>query len=315
MKPRPDMPPLLNRLATLGDIVRLRIVRLLDRHELSVGELDRALQLPQSTVSRHLKLLHEGGWIIKRSEGTASLYHLVEDALAEDARQLWLIAKHQIGESPVLEEDDSRLAEVLAERREDSRAFFGRVGGEWDHLRHELFGMQFTAEALLAFVDADWTIADIGCGTGNAAEHLAPFVNKVIVVDREPTMLDAAGKRLEGFGNVEFRQGELTSLPIADDEVDGAMVFLVLHHVANPAEAMNDIARIVKPDGAIVIVDMVAHDRESYRYTMGHEHMGFAEETVARWCEALGLRSLRYQRLRPATTAKGPGLFVATMRM
>jgi len=313
MPSRPDKPPLLDRLATLNDMARLRILRLLDKHELSVGELARALQLPQSTVSRHLKLLHTGRWIIKRSQGTASLYCLVEDALSEEARALWQVSREQIGPSPTLEEDDSRLAEVLAERREDSKAFFGRIGAEWDRLRHELFGYHFTAEALLALVSADWTVADLGCGTGNAAEYLAPFVKKIIAVDRESSMLDAARRRLEAYDNVEFRQGDLTSLPIADGEVDAAMVFLVLHYIEDPAAVVADIARTLAPGGLLVIVDMTAHDRESYRHTMGHEHLGFTEATVVSWADAAGLVNARYRRLRPDTHAKGPGLFVATL--
>src|SRR5439155_20127383 len=116
------------RLATINALARLRILRLLDQDELSVGELARALQLPQSTVSRHLKLLHDGGWILKRSEGTASLYRLSETSLDQEARQLWGLAKSQMGSTAAFEHDDARLAEVLAERRTDSKSFFGRLG-------------------------------------------------------------------------------------------------------------------------------------------------------------------------------------------
>ena len=187
--PSPDLHPLLQRLGALNDPVRLRILRLLDREELSVGELARALQLPQSTVSRHLKLLHEGAWAIKRSDGTASLYRLAEASLDDSARELWTIARQQLsaapgsrGGSPTFQQDDARLAEVMAERATDSRSFFGRVAGEWDHLRRELFGERFTAEAMLGLIDPDWTIADIGCGTGNASDQLSPYVKKVIAI-------------------------------------------------------------------------------------------------------------------------------------
>ena len=154
MKP-PASPPLVSWLATLGDLARLRVLRLLDREELSVGELSRALQLPQSTVSRHLKLLHDGDWIGKRVEGTASFYRLLPQALEPGARQLWECTSGQLGMTPTLEEDDHRLNEVLAERATDTRAFFGRVGGEWDELRRELFGTAFTAEALVNLVSQE----------------------------------------------------------------------------------------------------------------------------------------------------------------
>jgi ArsR family transcriptional regulator len=307
-------PPLLDLLTTLGDPARLRVLRLLEAEELSVGELAKALQLPQSTVSRHLKLLHEAGWIEKRTAGTASLYCLDEASLAPPARDLWSVARRQLVGSPTFDQDDARLAGVVAERSADSKAFFGRIGGEWDEVRGELFGSHVTGEALLALLDPGWVVADLGCGTGNAAEHLAPMVRSVIAVDRETGMLDAARKRLKSFENVEFRQGELTSLPIDDAAIDAAIVSLVLHHVDDPDAAVREIGRALRPGGLAIIVDMVPHDREDYRRTMGHRHLGFDEPTVRAWAEQAGLDLVRYRRLRPDTAAKGPGLFVAMLR-
>lgn len=302
------------RLSTLSDLARLRMMRLLQQEELSVGELARGLQLPQSTVSRHLKLLHEGGWIVKRSEGTASLYRLDAQRLDDDARELWHVAGSQLRNSPTLDEDDTRLAEVIAERRTDSKAFFGRIGGEWDALRQTLFGSDFTANAMLALLDETWTVADLGCGTGNAVELLAPHVARVIAVDREPAMLQAAAKRLTGLDNVEFRQGDLMRLPLQSAEVDAAVAVLVMHHVADPAAAVLEASRCLKSAGKLLVVDMVAHDRESYRHTMGHQHLGFSEKAVQQWAAAGDLQFSAYRRLRTDTAGKGPGLFVATFR-
>ncbi|MHC4989786.1 MAG: ArsR/SmtB family transcription factor [Planctomycetota bacterium] len=310
----PTPPPrLVTWLATLSDVARLRILRLLDREELSVGELARALQLPQSTVSRHLKVLHDGQWVRKRVEGTASYYRVLPEWLPDAARQLWQLTKTQLETSPTLDDDDHRLTEVLAERRTDSRSFFGRVGGEWDHLRQELFGSGFTAEALLSLIEPRWVVADLGCGTGNASEWLSPLVHRVIAVDREPSMLDAARMRLEALNNVEFRQGDLHALPIDDAHVDAAVVMLVLHHVEQPLPVVAEMARILRSPGRLLIVDMVRHDREIYRQTMGHHHLGFDENDVGGWCSATGLQLTRFLRLHPDTSVKGPGLFAATL--
>jgi ArsR family transcriptional regulator len=305
---------LLRSLACLGDMARLRLLRLVAREELSVGELAKVLQLPQSTVSRHLKLLHEAEWIIRRSAGTASLYWMDREALDPDARALWDVVRTQLGASPALEEDDHRLAEVLAERSTDSKAFYERIVGEWDRLREELFGEAFCNEALLDFLDPNWVVADLGCGTGGMAELLAPAVRTVIAVDREPAMLDAARERLECFANVEYLRGDVTDLPIDDDAADAALVSLVMVSVSDPVTAVREVARILRPGGPALFVDMVAHDRESYRHTMGHQHLGFDEADVRQWAEAAGLTGARYRRLRPDMAAKGPGLFVATMR-
>jgi ArsR family transcriptional regulator len=308
------VPAPLNWLATLGDLARVRVLRLLEGRELSVGELAKAMQLPQSTVSRHLKLLLDRRWVTKRTEGTASLYRMANDQLDQGARELWAVTRKQLGDVATLREDDARLDAVLSQRRTDSKAFFGRIGGDWDKLRRELFGAAFTGEAMLDLLDPAWVVADIGCGTGNATEVLAPVVRKVIAVDREPAMLEAARDRLATLKNVEFREGDLHELPINDGEVDAAISFLVLVYVQRPSQAVVEMARIVRPGGAVMIVDLVPHDRESYRDTMGHLHLGFDEKQVKLWARSAGLKEVRYRRLRPDTSSKGPGLFVATMR-
>lgn len=298
-------------LGTLGDMARLRMLRLLVREELGVGELARALQLPQSTVSRHLKPLHDQGWVVKRTEGTQSLFRLVPEHLAPDMRTLWTMSLEHMGSAPTYEEDDARLAQVLAARRVDSRTFFGRIGGEWDELRRQLFGSAFGADALLALLDPGTVVADLGCGTGDAAERLAPYVKRVLAIDREPAMLAAARKRLATFRNVEFRQGDIFTLPLKAGEADVLVMMLVLHHLDDPGAALKGIARVMGQGARLLIVDMVRHDRTSYQHTMGHRHLGFAESELRDLARGAGLKLARYTRLRPDTQGKGPGLFTA----
>ena len=298
-------------LATLGDVARVRTLRLLEREELGVGELARALQLPQSTVSRHLKPLFEQGWVSKRPEGTQSLYRMRADDLAPGMRDLWRMSGEHLGARHVYGDDDARLAEVIAARRVDSRTFFGRIGGDWDELRRELFGAAFVPEALLGLLPADAVAVDFGCGTGEAAEWLAPVVGKVIAVDREQAMLAAARKRLKRFRNVDFRQGDLLSPPLKAGEAHLGVVMLVFHHADDPAAMLRAMAPCFRPGGALLVVDMVKHDRAAYQQSMGHRHLGFAEDELARFARGSGLSLRRFTRLRPDTHAKGPGLFAA----
>lgn len=311
--PEGPTPPLVGRLAALGDMARLRLLRLLDREELSVGEVARALQLPQSTVSRHLKLLLEADFIVRRSEGTASFYRVRPSSVDDPAARMWSLASEQLETSVTTEEDDHRLAEVLASRTTDSRSFFGRVGQEWDHLRKQLFGDGFSAPALLGLLDPDLVVADLGCGTGNASLMLAPVVKRVIAVDRERSMLDAARAHLAELDNVEFRAGDLLGLPIGDGEVDAAVTLLVLHHLDDPGAAIREMKRVVRPGGALLLVDMVGHDRESYRHSMGHRHLGFAPSAIESMADEAGLAVRSLRRLRPAPESKGPGLFAAVL--
>ncbi len=301
-----------NRLAVLSEPVRVRMLRVLDRAELSVGEVAQVVQLPQSTVSRHLKTLADDGWLIKRAEGTAALYRMVLDDLPTDARALWVTVRDNLAASAELDEDSRRLTSVLAERRNDSQGFFGRVAGEWDDVRSGLFGDKFTLQALAALLPSDAVVADIGCGTGNVAELVAPFVKRVIAADFSPAMLAAARKRLAGVENVEFVVGELPELAISDASADVVFCVLVMHHLADPAKAVMELARITRPGGRVVIVDMLTHDRETYRHTMGHRWLGFSPEGIAGMLGAAGLSGGRVTALPSDPQAKGPGLFVAT---
>ncbi|MFT5422295.1 MAG: SAM-dependent methyltransferase [Phycisphaerales bacterium] len=318
MKTAPSTSSVLARLAELGDGIRLRVLRLLETEELAVGELVQILQLPQSTVSRHLRVLLDGGWIAKRSEGASGLYRFVLDELDEQARRLWVEVRTQLRVDPGNRADLERLASVLGARRTDSRAFFGRVGGAWDDVRNELFGDRFTAAASLSLIPSDWVVADLGCGTGDAAELIAPWAGEVVAVDNTAAMLKAAGKRLKDAQNVRFVEAELESVPLEDQSVDAATLFLVLHHVADPTRVLAETRRILRSDrggGLAVVVDMVSHRREEYRQTMGHNHLGFNEREMFEMFERAGFEAPRLRRLTPAPEAKGPGLFAASARI
>lgn len=310
-KPSATSHNLASRLGVLAEPLRLRMLRILEREELTVGEVAKVVQLAQSTVSRHLKALAEGDWLVRRAAGTASIYRLLADDLDPEARTLWGAVRGQLGDGLDLAEDDRRLAMVLAERATDSATFFGRVAGAWDEMRNELFGRGFTAPALLGMLDPDVVVADIGCGTGNAAECLAPFVREVIAVDRSEPMIEAARKRLGDIGNVTFIRGDLESLPLKDNSVDAVVCVLVLHHLGEPEHALREMARIVRPGGAVLVVDMIEHGREEYRHTMGHEHLGFAAGSLESLMASAGLTNARVHELATSGEAKGPGLFIA----
>lgn len=300
--------------SALADPLRARMLRLLEREELAVGELAAAVQLAQSTASRHLKGLHEAGIVSKRSEGTATFYRLAPDALAPAARAAWELLRGSFAPAdPTAADDDRRLAEVLASRAADSKGFFGRLGGEWSGLRRGLFGERFAAEALLALLPSHWTVADLGCGTGEIAAEIAPFVSRVVAIDREPAMIDAARRRLKGVANVEIRRGDLVDLPAKAGEFDACVLSLVLHHVREPAAVLSDARRALARNGVAIVVDMVAHDRSEYRATMGHEHLGFDERAMAAYAAESRLSLDLYRALRPSIDARGPGLFVARL--
>jgi ArsR family transcriptional regulator len=305
-------PAILDHLASLADTTRSRLLLLLDRHELTVSELCGIMQLPQSTVSRHLKALADSGWVSARADGTSHLYTMTREELDASARRLWSLVRDQVGPSAAATQDQRRLQATLADRRTKSQEFFSSSAGQWDRLRDELYGERVHLGALGALAESEWVLGDLGCGTGETSATLAPFVKHVIAVDASAQMLQAARKRLQPFDNVELRRGDLESLPIDDGRLDAATLMLVLHYVPEPERALSEVARVLKPGGRLIFVDMLPHDRDSYRQQMGHVWLGFAEDQVTRMLEEAGFRKIRIVPLVPDARAKGPGLFVAT---
>lgn len=305
---------IIDHLSALADPTRARLLVLLDRQELTVSELCTVVQLPQSTVSRHLKALADAGWVASRAEGTSHLYSVRREDLDPSARNLWSVVKAQVEAAPASTHDHHRLARVLARRRAKSQEFFTSSAGQWDRLREELFGRRFHLSALLALIDDRAFVADLGCGTGAVSELLAPVVAHVIAVDGSPAMLQAARRRLRGFDNVELRRGDLEALPLDTALVDAAVIVLVLHHAPQPDRVIAEAARAVKPGGRLMICDMLPHDREAYRQQMGHVWLGFTEAQVTGWLEAAGFDGVRVTVLPPEPEAKGPALFVASGR-
>jgi SAM-dependent methyltransferase len=299
-------------LTALSDATRSRMLLILERHELTVSELCAVLQLPQSTVSRHLKTLADASWVTSRRDGTSRYYTLALDERDAHTRRLWSLLREQIASTAGADQDARRLKGVLGRRQTKSEEFFASAAGQWDRLRRELFGGASALHALPALVDPRWTVGDLGCGTGETSAALAPFVAQTIAVDRSGDMLQAARRRVRDMANVDVRRGELEALPIAEGELDAAVMILVLHHVPDPAAVLQEAARTLKPRGRFVLCDMLPHDREAYKQQMGHVWLGFGDDQLRRLLGGAGFEDIRIVPLPVDPEAKGPALFVAS---
>jgi ArsR family transcriptional regulator len=296
----------------LSDPTRLRLLRLLEQNELGVAELCDVLRLPQSTVSRHLKVLGAGAWLLSRRQATARLYRMLLDELDPAARKLWLVAREQTDGWPAIPQDALRLERLLRDRHDRGRAFFAGAAAQWDRLRQQLYGDRFTDAALLALLPSHYTVADLGCGSGLVAARLAPRVARVIGIDHSAAMLKAARKRLDAFENVDLRQGELTQLPLEDTSCDAALMLLALTYVDDPARALVEMRRILKPGGRAVIVDLLPHDRDDFRRQLGQQAMGFDLAELRSAMEAAGFGEIALDPLEAEPQARGPALFLAS---
>jgi len=298
-------------MSALGDLARSRILVLLEQGDFTVSELVQVFQLPQSTVSRHLKVLADDGWVSSRSSGTSRHYRMAVE-LDSAAGELWKLVRPDVVSAGFTEEDTERARAVLAERRERSKEFFSSSAHRWDSLRDDLFGAESELVPLFGLLDPTWTVADLGAGTGHFSARVAPFVECVIAVDGSEEMLEAARRRLEDVANVEIRRGELEQLPLCDGEVDLAVMLLALHYVVEPVSVLREACRILAPGGRLVIVDMRLHSREAFLEDMGYVWPGFDEATLASWIREAGFCDLAYQPIPARTEASGPLLFVAS---
>lgn len=291
-------------LRVLADPTRLRVLALLSRSELSVGEIARCLAMGQSRVSNHLKVLREAGLIDERHEG--SFTHCRAELSEGPAAALWKAMEPDLGALEHAGADQRRLEAVLSDRS-DSAAFFERIAGDWD-----LIGSDFTSgagrlEVLGCLVPKTLVVADVGCGTGYLARAMARRVSKVICIDTSAAMLGRARENLAGTAaELEFRTGAMEALPLQDDEVDAACAHMVLHHLPEPRAGLAEMARAVRPGGSVVCVELLPHHESWMHEAMADTRLGIEPAWLAAEFEAVGLAEVNHELLRDGYVVENP---------
>ncbi len=299
-------PNLTTVLKLLADATRLRILGLLAREELAVGELARAMAMSQSRISNHLKLLRESGLLDERRAGAYVHVRLLRgDALPED---LWSAIEARLVHVEGRADDLKRLEGVREDRRKKSRSFFDKVAPEWDKLGSEFKRGNVRWRALAALVPADLVVADVGCGTGYMARTLVRVAARVICIDHSSAMLEQARANLLGHEErVEFRQGELDRLPLADGEVDAIFASLVLHHVPDVVASLREMRRALKPDGSLVVTELLPHKEAWMSETMADLRLGLDVTELKGRVERAGFRDVLTDIVEDAYVVERPG--------
>jgi len=303
---------LVSFMESLADPTRLRLLRLLEGRELGVAALCEIVQMPQSTVSRHLKVLGDLGFVQSRAQGTNRLYRMVRLEKEAAARRLWLLAREQMEGWATARQDDLRLARAAEKAAAPAQVFFAGAAGRWDKLREDAYGRLLNQAALLALLPRELKVADLGCGTGALAAALAPHVAEVVGVDQSAAMLQSARRRVADMPNVDLRKGRLEALPIDDASCDAALLVLALSYAPDPEAVLAEMARILRPGGRAVVLDLLRHDREDFRLLMGQQRLGFEPADIVAMMAASGLVGGSTRELAPEPQAKGPALILAT---
>ena len=279
-------------LRAAGEPTRLRILALLARAELTVTELTSVLKQSQPRVSRHLKLLTDAGLIDRSREGAWVFYRTGDRA--DMARLRDAVAGVLPERDPVLFRDLERLDQVRAQRAEQAQRYFSANAAEWNRLRSLHVAESDVEAALIRMVDGQKFDAhlDIGTGTGRILELLSGRAARSLGVDLSPEMLAIARARLTqaGLTRAQVRLADLFELPGEDASFDLVTLHQVLHYLDDPARAVTEAARVLRPDGTLLIADFAPHGIERLREEHQHRRLGFDSREVAGWLEAAGLR-------------------------
>lgn len=265
----------------LADETRLRLVAILCHYELSVNELVRILDMGQSRVSRHLKILAEAGLAKARRDGLWVFYTAANSKFLNAVLPFFQ-------ESRQSRADLEAAAMMLEERARKARQFFNAMAEKWDDLNQEILGdFRLPAKARSALPENRGVAVDLGCGTGAVLAGLRRVCSRVIGVDGSSAMLDLCKNRMARGGGCEvsLRIGELTHLPLADREADFACINLVLHHLANPGAVFAEIRRILAPGGILFIADFLKHNDETMRVRYGDHWLGFDPDELEAFLE------------------------------
>jgi ubiquinone/menaquinone biosynthesis C-methylase UbiE len=287
------MDHLLLALRACDEPTRLRLLALAARGEFCVMEFTEILGQSQPRLSRHLKLLCEAGLLERVPEGANVWFALPGGA---DLTLVHDLLARLPPDDPILEADRRQAARVLAERARVASDSFRRQGADWDEMRALDLPAAEVEAALLDLVPQDaGRLLDVGTGTGRVLELLAPRISRGLGIDASKAMLALARSRLSraGCAHCAVRLADMYRLPLADASFDLVVLQMVLHHAEDPAGVLTETARVLRPGGTAIVIDLAAHDRQDVIARLAHRHPGFADKRM-------------HQLLRDAGMAAGP---------
>jgi len=297
---------------TLGDETRLRLLNILCFQEFNVQELTEILDMGQSRISRHLKLLQDAGVIESRRDGLWAFYRAVDQGPGQRFTQS---IRYLFEEDQIFESDLERVAEVLRTGEIQSRRFFDSLAPNWEIMKRSIIGELDLVGEIIKRVPSTDSAADLGCGSGALLEGMAERVQAVIGVDSSREMLAEARRRLEKKGReFDLRIGEIEHLPLRDQEVDSAVINLVLHHLRNPGEGLLEARRVLRKGGTLIVVDFCKHEEEIMRSRYGDHWLGFSTREIELWLEEAGF-TIEEQQLFPVRMGLTVVLYRSTMQV
>ena len=272
----------------LADETRLRIVNILRYHDFNVNELVTILEMGQSRISRHLKILTDSEILNFQREGLWIFYYPNRSGSGADFLEA---VKDLLNKEPHFSSDREKAKSLLENTKDQTLSFFNTLAQEWNSLKQNIFSGFDMESVLLDNIEHCESAADLGCGTGDFLSSLLARADKVIGVDASKSMLGKAQKTIENSGSperIELRLGEIEHLPLRDNEVDCALINMVLHHLPSPITGIQEAQRVLKNGKSIVVTDFLKHNDESLRTRFGDRRLGFTPEDIEKMLSESG---------------------------
>jgi ubiquinone/menaquinone biosynthesis C-methylase UbiE len=294
---------MLSLFKVLADSTRLRLLRILRQGDFTVQDLMQILDMGQSRISRHLKILSEAGLLRVEKQGTWHYYRLSPGAgLFND---IWPFVEKRFVEHAGQGSDAAGVLQVMAERRRRSQEFFNHHARDWDTMHAELLSLPDYRGSLLDLLPEGGLLVEIGAGTGALLPLLAGKAARTVGLDHSPSMVALARETItqnQITEQVEIRLAEMNHLPFADGEVSTVVMNQVLHHAERPVEVLKEICRVLDPQGTLVLADLVRHQHDWVRQRLADQWLGFTHDELHSWLAETGLFMKTYQALGdPAT--------------
>lgn len=289
MSQDPDL--IVDALKAAGEPTRLRILALLRRTDLAVGELVQILDQSQPRLSHHLKTLTTAGLIERLPEGSWVFYRACQKNWA--SRLLDSVFAELDLSYTSFEADALALQNVRHARAKSAEGYFSDIAENWDRLR-ALHYPEAAIEAAILDLVGDQPIervVDLGTGTGRMLTLLAAHVQDAEGLDMSHHMLTVARANLNRAkaSHIRVRQGDVTHTPFEARSADLVIVHQVLHYLEQPEDVLAEAARILRPGGRLIVVDFAPHDLDFLRDTQGHHRLGIREDDMTAWSDAAGL--------------------------
>lgn len=278
--------PTIDYFKALSDETRMRLLNLSIHYELNVNEIVGVLDMGQSRISRHLKILTDCGLLTFRRDGLWIFYSAASNGKVFDFIQS---IKHLLNQDSQFQEDLAVAKRCIEERTNKTTRFFNAISKNWEFLKQDIIGDLDLNGMILNSVPVSDTIVDLGCGTGDFLPLLKTKSKHVIGVEKSIKMLEEARKHYElDRDGIDLRIGELEHLPLREEEADIALTNLVLHHLSEPKKTISEVYRILKPKGYFIIVDFLLHQEESMRNKYGDLWLGFSLDVLDKWMKESG---------------------------